>query len=302
LHGAGAVELYLPDEALSLRLRLRQMQAAVCRYRPDLVLFVGFMSPLVFRLYRHYPLLGLSVHALPPAVPLDVWLSPDGVSDELGWPALARPARAGFPWRFWPCGHAAPLARAEAGYAATDLLLITAGFRLPSELTAPWRERMLALLAARPEVRWLLIGVMEAQPAQWAQEHPRLHWLAPQTHLERWLAMGDIYVGPPRVGGGGAVAMAMEQGMAVAAFAGTDGGDKVGAAALNGLDDYFAQIQFWCDDAPARRRAGQALRERFHARLDLCAPQAMAGLMQASRQALAMFGQRQRHSGGLCRE
>lgn len=104
--------------------------------------------------------------------------------------------------------------------------------------------------------------------------------------------MCDIYLNPPRIGGGGALAMAMEQGLAVLTFANSDGGDKVGAQAISSDDEYFARLQAWVTDPVSRRQAGEALRARFHARLDFSGKEPAAGLMQACQKGIALFNQR----------
>jgi hypothetical protein len=104
--------------------------------------------------------------------------------------------------------------------------------------------------------------------------------------------MSDIYLNPPRVGGGGTVALAMEQGVAVASLDSGDGGDKLGTLAAANLDAYFAQAARWIADPAARREAGAALKRRFHERFDLSGAQAQAGLRQACEQAIAAFGAR----------
>src|SRR6185369_12684658 len=81
LNVPGNVQMVLPDGEFSLRFRLAQMLRAIHAYEPDLVVFVGFTSPLVYRLYAYYPVVGLSLHALPPNAPVDVWLSADAGAD-----------------------------------------------------------------------------------------------------------------------------------------------------------------------------------------------------------------------------
>ena len=104
--------------------------------------------------------------------------------------------------------------------------------------------------------------------------------------------MCDIYVNPPRMGGGGTVAMAMEQGLAVATFSCSDGGDKVGGFALESEEAYFAQLDGWVNDREARQQAGAALQARFQARLNFSGEAAAAGLKRACDLASESFKQR----------
>lgn len=292
LRSSGNVQLSFPNVGFSVRTRLDQVLQAIDAYAPDVVIFVGFMSPLVYRLYAHYPVVGLSVHALPPVAPVDVWLSADPQGDAACWPGVPTPQVFSFPFRFWPVGPATPVDRASMGLPSDATLLVTAGYRLDTEIVSPWREQMLEFVEARPEVHWLLVGVPEGQSPGALPSHPRIHLVAPQPRLEPWLAMCDIYVNPPRMGGGGALAMAMEQGLPVATLAGSDGGDKVGGYAVDSSEAYFALLCAWVEDSLARTEAGKALKARFHERLDFSCEAAATGLMQACDLAIDSFQQR----------
>src|SRR6185369_6131598 len=288
----GNVQMVLPDGEFSLRFRFAQMLRAIHAYEPDLVIFVGFTSPLVYRLFAHYPVVGLSLHTLPPIAPVDVWLSADAGADAGPWPGLPVPQMAHYPFRFWPKGQAIPVDRAPLQVPASAVALITTGTRLDVEMPAPWRDRMLASIEAHQEVHWLLVGAEEGQPLAGLPAHPRIHVAAHQSLLEKWLAACDIYVNPPRMGGGGSVAMAMEQGLAVLTLAGGDGGDKAGAWAAASMDAYFDRLSAWVRDAAGRQQAGAALKAQFHASLDVSCARAQQGLMQACHSAVESFQSR----------
>lgn len=292
LYSSGNVQLSFPNVGFSLRTRLDQVLQAIDAYAPDVVVFVGFMSPLVYRLYTHYPVVGLSVHALPPVAPVDVWLSADPHGNAACWPGVPAPQVFSFPFRFWPTSPATPVDRAVIGLPSDATLLVTAGYRLDTEIMSPWREQMLGFVEARPEVHWLLVGVPEKQSPESLPVHPRIHWVPPQSSLAPWLAMCDIYINPPRMGGGGALAMAMEQGLPVATFAGSDGGDKVGGYAVESGEAYFALLRAWVYDRIARQQAGDALKARFHERLNFSSEAAATGLIQACDLAMKTFQQR----------
>lgn len=292
LTAPGAIQFSFPNVNFSLRARFNQVLQAIEAYKPDVVIFVGLMSPLVYRLYECYPVIGLCVHALPPVAPVDVWLSADPQADAACWAGVPVPQVFSFPFRFWPVGPVQPAERVAAGLPAVATVLVTAGGRLTTEIVPPWSTQMLAFLETHPAVHWLLVGVPEGRSLAALPSHPRIHLMAPQPRLEPWLAMCDIYVNPPRLGGGGALAMAMEQGMAVATFSNSDGGDKVGGFALDSAEAYFAQLSAWVSDPVARQEAGGAMKARFHARLDVSSEAAAQGLMQACQLAMSFFNQR----------
>ena len=295
LNVTGNVQAVLPNVEFSLRFRLEHMLAAIHTYEPDVVIFVGFMSPLVYRLFENYPIVGLSLHALPPIAPVDVWLSADPLGETALWPDVPAPKLAHYPFRFWPKGQAVPIDRAKLEIPATAVVLITTGYRLDTEMSEPWRGQMLDFIDAHQNVHWLLIGIPEGQPVSDLPARSRIHCFAPQVPLESWLAACDIYINPPRVGGGGTIAMAMEQGLAVLTMDGCDGGDKVGVWAAASLDSYFERLATWTANDTERQQVGAALKGQFHARLDISSTQAQDGLLQACQSAIESFKQRTGH-------
>lgn len=292
LNVPGTTQIIVPNTELSLRCRYEQVLAAIHDFKPDVVIFVGFMSPLAYRLYESYPMVGLSIHALPPIAPVDVWLSADATADSSFWPDLPAPQLAHYPFRFWPKGKAAPVDRAALQVPASAVVLITTGNRLDTEMPQPWLDKMVALMDAHQNVHWLQVGMPQGWKHAGLPVHTRIHGIAQQDVLEAWLAASDIYVNPPRVGGGATVAMAMEQGLAVLTLAGSDGGDKVGTWAASSMDAYFAQLSNWVGEAATRQQVGQALHARFHERLDVSGTPAQDKLMQACQAAIASFNAR----------
>jgi hypothetical protein len=286
-----AVELHIPDVGLSLRQRFDEVRQAIDAFAPDVVVVVGFMSPLAFSLYADYPIVGLPIHALPPLAPVDTWLCARPALDTSAWPGIPAPLAFPFPFRFWPVEAFVPVERDALGLPADACVLITVGYRLPTEMASPWREQMLAFVDRHPAVHWVLIGVLPGEADRFPS-HPRVHILPPKPLLPAWLAMADIFVNPPRIGGGGAAAMAMEQGVPVLTVIDGDAGDKVGEFAARSSAAYFAQLQTWVDDADARREAGRSMQATYRERLDFSSPQAAAGLMQACYLATESFNQR----------
>jgi glycosyltransferase involved in cell wall biosynthesis len=128
--------------------------------------------------------------------------------------------------------------------------------------------------------------------------HARIQYVPTQLSLAPWLAGSDIYINPPRIGGGATVAMAMEQGLPVLTLTGSDGADKVGPWAVASLNAYFAQLANWVGDAAARQRAGAALKARFFERLDVSSAAAQDKLLQACDSAVAAFNLRRANSHG----
>ncbi|SEE00698.1 Glycosyltransferase involved in cell wall bisynthesis [Pseudomonas mohnii] len=292
LKRAGEAPITLPNPDLSLHGRLQSVSDAIDAFAPDVVLFVGFISPLVHSLYERYPVLGLSVHAMPPLAPVDSWLCADPHTDAACWQGLPEPVAYPFTYRFWPVGQAAAVPLTSLNLPAGATVLISVGYRLEVELTAEWQARMLALVDRHPDTYWLLVGVGENVAMHSLPRHARIYRVSPQAQVQAWLAASDIFVNPPRVGGGGAVAMAMEQGVAVAALCDGDAGDKLGPFAAQSIDQYFATLEDWIAQPEVRSQAGAALKERFFERLDFSSAAAAQGLIDACYAASAYFQQR----------
>lgn len=265
----------LSDPTFSLPERWRAMLALIGAFDPDLVLFVGLQSALLAPLYAARPVLGLCLHSTPPMAPVDVWLS--AAAEHCGegagaavWGAALPPAWGQhYPYRLRY--RPAPARPREAlGLAPGQLALVTVGARLGEEVAGPWAARMAALLARRAELVWLLVGGNGALPAALAGAPAgQLRLLPQQAGVADILAASALFLNPPRMGGGFSVAEAMAQGLPVLTLGGSDGGAKVGALAAAGLDDYFARLDAYLDDAALRARDGAALRLRFEQSLDL---------------------------------
>ncbi len=281
----------LSDPAFSLLERWRTMQALVGEFDPDLVLFVGLQSALLAPLYAARPVLGLCLHSTPPMAPVDVWLSAaaehcgEGAGAEV-WGAALPPAWGlHYPYRL-RCRPAPPQPRAALGLAPGQLALVTVGVRLGEEIAGPWAARMAALLARRADLVWLLVGGSGALPAALAGAPAgQLRLLPQQAGVAGVLAACDLFLNPPRMGGGFSVAEAMAQGLPVLALGGSDGGAKVGALAAADQDDYFVRLEAYLDDAALRARDGAALRLRFEQEMDLerAGPALLAALELARR-------------------
>lgn len=250
--------------------RWRDIGAAIARFDPDLVLFVGLYSPLADALYPVRPVVGLSVHSTQPLAAADVWLAADPTRaghEESEWGSDLPPAW-GHHHPFRASEKAAPPVRPERE--AGQTVLLTVGARLEQEIAGAWAEGMVALLADYPSLRWLLVGGRGRLPPALAGVPPhQIRCVAHATNIGELYAQADIYVNPPRVGGGLSVAEAMAASVPVVSLADGDGGSKLGPLAAPEPETYFAQLRQLVTDAGARAEAGAAARARFVTILDV---------------------------------
>jgi glycosyltransferase involved in cell wall biosynthesis len=289
----GQVAVTAADVRFSAMARWRSLQQGIDQYDPDAVLFVGFFSPLVWTLRQRYPVLGMSLHTLPPVAPVDLWLSANPQPQaRMDWPGLPQPAARHFPFRFWPVDLPAA-ARSEIGVRENAVLLVTCGARLDPDGLAGWIAEVVRFLDEEPRAEWLVVGPDASQGARLGQKHPRIRVLPQRTDLTRWVALGDLYLNPPRIGGGASVAMAMEAGVPVVSLAGGDGGDKIGSLAIQNTGDYRRRLAEWVGDSVSRAQAGAHLKAKFREELDLSSPAAARALVQACEEAGQCFARRQ---------
>ncbi|HEX8956957.1 MAG TPA: glycosyltransferase [Burkholderiaceae bacterium] len=268
------VEATVSDDRFSLPRRWEDLLLSIARFDPDLVVFVGLNSPLVSGLYQARPVLGLCVHAMQPMAPVDVWLTADktqaGIAGAM-WAPFLPPALGHYhPFRIRLKTAGADLPRTELGLHDDALVLLSVGARLHTEIDGPWAERMVALLQKHPKIQWLLVGGAAHRPAALAAlSEEQLRMQPHREDIRSVTRSADVYVNPPRVGGGFSVAEAMAEGLPVMAMKNSDGGDKVGDAAAADLDSYFAELEALIADAALRRSRGNAMRALFTQTLDL---------------------------------
>jgi glycosyltransferase involved in cell wall biosynthesis len=289
------VEAALSDDRFSLTRRWDDLLRSIAGFDPDLVMFVGLNSPLVSALYQARPVLGLCVHAMQPMTPVDVWLTADqaqgGIAAPMWAPHLPPALGHYHPFRVQlkPAGD--DLQRAGLDLREDAIVLLSVGARLHAEIEGPWAGRMIALLQRHPNVQWLMVGGAAKRPdALAALSEAQLPVQAYREDIRSVMRTADIYVNPPRVGGGFSVAEAMAEGLPVTAMQNSDGGDKIGSAAADGLDAYFADLEALIADAGLRQRRGAAMRELFTQTLDL--DNSSASLRAACEASLAQYRKR----------
>ena len=258
-----SLHVALVNLSLSMGGRWVTLLAAIDQFAPDAVLFIGPYSPLLWPLHARYPVLGLGTNAVCPVGPLDLWLAPQPGATSAWQSELGQPAVQAHTQRL-----RVDVPRTAASSARDDLprdavLWLTSGSRLKTELTPVWTAGVMAALEHNPQVHWLLVGKVDSLPAQVPRDHPRVHLRSFDKTLDALMLGCDLYLNPPRIGGGFSVAMAMASGLPVLSLQGSDGGDKLGPMASADEAAYLRALDSLSRDADARRAAGAAQRARF---------------------------------------
>jgi hypothetical protein len=266
--------LSIASPRFSLMRRWYEMLPQIEAAQPDLVLVVGLHSGLIANLYARYPVLGLATNSMAPLVPTDVWLTAqpalDGVEGDY-WRTGQPASRAWYhPFRARRRDCGAAVARSSLSIPDDAVLMISVGNMLAEQIDPAWAERMGAILAAHPQLHWLLLGgAGQLPPALAPHALGRVHCIAHSNNAMALMAMSDIYLQPPVMGGGLSVSEAMSLGLPVLSLADCDGGDKLGPAAAADAAHYFALLERWIADPAARASAGAALRQHFAQHIDL---------------------------------
>jgi hypothetical protein len=268
------ITIYESVECFSMMGRWTNMLLHVAAFDPDLVMSVGFYSPLIAPLYEVRPVLGLNVHSVAPLDPVDVWLcaSPEdagelhtewgnGLSNGFGWY---------HPYRVRRKQTVTALSRQELALPEESLILISVGYRLDIEIGGAWAGRMIDLLRDNPQVIWLLVGDKNTMPPALEHAPPRqVRAFCGRNDIPALFQCCDIYINPPRMGGGFSVAEAMAEGLPVVTYGDSDGGCKVGSTAVNSDADYFSKLAALLVSTDLRGQEGAAMQALFSSTLDL---------------------------------
>jgi glycosyltransferase involved in cell wall biosynthesis len=286
-----SVTMWTGDATQAIEDRWSEMLKLLDGFRPDAVLVFGVITPLHWMLWPRYPLAALPGIGVPPLGPADVWLCsrpqdvPAAHETDPRHPLPVRYAARSFA----PTPSTSVRQRSELGLGLRATVLLTVGTALSTEIDGPWAQAMVALLQRHPQVHWLLVGEAKVPPAL-AAVSQRLRVLPYQKDLAALMPLADVYVNPPRPGGGVSVAMAMALGLPALAFAGTDGGDKLGDMASPDQETYLSTLDRMVLLADERTEWARRARLRFATDLDLdCAQPA---LQQALDTAVARFNRR----------
>ncbi|MGZ8917579.1 MAG: glycosyltransferase [Methylobacter sp.] len=237
----------------------------------------------------------MNIHSVAPLDPVDAWLcaSPEDAGKiHAEW---GNHLSNGFSWyhpyRVRRKPIASVLSRKELALPEAALVLISVGYRLDIEIDGAWAVRMIDLLKDNPQVIWLLAGGKGTMPPALKQvPAQQVRALYELDDIPAVLQCCDIYVNPPRMGGGFSVAEAMAEGLPVVTYGDSDGGCKVGSSAAISDVDYFSKLAALLVSTDLRRQEGAAMQTLFSTTLDL--DQSSPSLLAACDLALQRFTQR----------
>ncbi len=166
--------------------------------------------------------------------------------------------------------------RKEYGFAIDDILVVTVGYRLNVDISPELVETFCTAMFANPKVKWICVSPDEHR--YMVEEYSYLigNQIFPwgyENDLPGLYGMCDIYLNPQRFGGGLSIALAMQQGLAMASPLGADAamvyaGDELAVQDEKELVSYVMNMANSPDllvhnQAVMRRKASKWNIERF---------------------------------------
>jgi len=261
------------DHRISLHNRWRNMLGKLSQFDPDLVWVIGLYSPLASAIYERRPLMVMNVHACPPIGAADVWLTSDLMAAQEGglWDGAQNWVPHLHPFRMKPPMVTGTLTRESLNIGQDAVVCITVGARLASECPQEWVSGVLEVLRMSKNSVWLLVGGDGSKPPNLPErvDGVSVIVLGHRSDMGDLLRLSDVYLNPPRMGGGFSVAEAMASGCAVVALGDGDGGDKLGPFAMPTQEAYFDFLRKILENPLRRAIQSGSLLERFNSRLNL---------------------------------
>lgn len=290
------LSITLASEQFSLPLRYVHLEQKLVEFDPDLVFFVGLWSPFMHTIRCMRPTFGLCIHSVQPMAEVDLWLcaSAEMSAQQSAMWAPELPSAYAFyhPYRVALQPVKQSLSRKELGIPSDAVVLISAGYRLAREIHGEWARGMATFLLAHPQCVWVLLGGITALPSELASIPSSQLKIMPATDDVRSVfRCCDIYVNPPRLGGGFSVAEAMAESLPILAFSLSDGGNKIGDEAVFSTVEYFEKLKELVEREDRRASLGKKMKQHFFNTLDLASSH--ASLMQAIRATVDIFNQRE---------
>lgn len=276
----------------SLQTRWKSITHSIKDFQAELIFFIGMQSPLVEALYQYCPVLALSTTSAPPIGSCDLWLSAlNAPSTQVWGDTFSLGPSHFYPYRVERKSLKNTTNRQQLNLKKDHIVLISVGARLKSEIHGAWAQQIKTLLKQHPTSIWLLVGgdgklpeALEDMPKQ------QIRCIPYTPDLIAIYRCCDIYLNPPRLGGGFSVAEAMAEGLSVVSFEDCDGGNKLGDYAVNNLDEYLLRVQKLITNRAHRKELGKKMAEIFSTSIDL--HQARPTLESAIKQCLIHFSQR----------
>ncbi|MFV3074098.1 hypothetical protein [Niveispirillum fermenti] len=239
--------------------------------KPDMVLSFGTMSPVADLCRGLVDVVAIPYGSYLPLAEPDYLALPRvvGPGDDAALAAagLTRGRVLSINYTYAPPPAGAPRSRAALGVPEDAILTAIVGLRLASEVTPAFAAVLDDMVRREPRLFFLFVGPMEeydhrVAPCPHLAARSRAHGY--ETDVMGVLSVCDLYLNPPRGGGGSSAAYALSAGVPAYSLAAGDVGTVVGPAFhLAGFGDFAVAAARLADDPAARAAAVAAARARF---------------------------------------
>jgi hypothetical protein len=163
-----------------------------------------------------------------------------------------------------PATHA--IRREDTGASADAIIVCVVGSRLNSDVSPAWMRQLADALERNPDVLVIFAGAFSAYAERIAAD-PVLSARTRATGLiedvPALLDVCDLYLNPPRAGGGSSAAYALAAGTPVLTDPIGDVANVAGGSALPGLDQFDATVGRWREDPAWRAEVVEQARRRW---------------------------------------
>ncbi|HEY6897211.1 MAG TPA: glycosyltransferase [Rhodocyclaceae bacterium] len=263
------LRVWCADELLPVEHRWKQTVEVLTGFAPQVVLYIGFCSPLLDLISRRFATVALSLHSLPPLGDADVWLHsciPPAIPTE-PWQSTDRIHPYLYPFRI-PRSKPQQADWRQRLQLGRRNVLITIGARLSYEIRPEWCAEVRRRLQDKPDWVWLLLGESREIAGVSADDKNVLK-LDHLDDVPGLLLDCSIYLNPPRPGGGFSVLEAMAAGIPVVSMLDGDGGNKLGELAVQHEQDYWQLLDDLMDSPDRRKSLGAMGLDRYETYFNL---------------------------------
>jgi Glycosyl transferases group 1 len=169
-------------------------------------------------------------------------------------------------YRFRLPARGPALQRGALGFSDDAILLAVVGNRLENDATPAWLDAVDGLLARNPDLRLVFAGTFTSHEAH-CRSRPHLaaqsRALGFVADVPALLDAVDLYLNPPRHGGGSSAAYALACGVPVATDTAGDVANVAGDTVLPGIATLDPVLVRWRTDPAWRAQLRQAARARW---------------------------------------
>ncbi len=208
--------------------KLLRLLTAAQDFGPDLVLSHGTGNIVGDLLAKHYPTISLPTADMPPMTAAPIVVDFLNSFDELNWPRVsdASPKLRSLPNAIRTRSPKRSISRIELNIGPDHIVYVIVGNRLDDDMSADFENLLNAIVQAVPQALLLMVGQKKHPWKSTAGERLDrvVRFLPYESDLPALFSISDVYLNPPRRGGGISCLIALQQGLPCVSYPGGDAG------------------------------------------------------------------------------